>query len=168
MGLDQFLLKRKKTRKSASKYFNEIDYEQWKESKIAQWRKANQIHKWFVVNVQDGNDDCGYYKVDKEELIQLQHCCSIILDECKLVDGKVINGFIFDGGQRIPQIVDGKIIDKPEICENILPTQEGFFFGGIDYDNCYYLDVKYTYDILDKIIAETDWDNEEVFYTSSW
>ena len=25
----------------------------------AYWRKANQIHAWFVDNVQQGNDDCG-------------------------------------------------------------------------------------------------------------
>lgn len=35
------------------------------------WRKANAIHKWFVDNVQGGEDDCGEYYVDPEQLKQL-------------------------------------------------------------------------------------------------
>ena len=31
------------------------------------WRKANQIHAWFVSNVQKGEDDCGSYYVSKEQ-----------------------------------------------------------------------------------------------------
>jgi hypothetical protein len=34
----------------------------------AYWRKANQIHKWFVDNVQGGVDDCGNYYVSHEKL----------------------------------------------------------------------------------------------------
>ena len=36
------------------------------------WRKANQIHNWFVQNVQNGNDDCGSYffitKIERERI----------------------------------------------------------------------------------------------------
>jgi hypothetical protein len=38
---------------------------------VAYWRKANQIHAWFVKNVQDGRDDCGHYYVAREQLQQL-------------------------------------------------------------------------------------------------
>lgn len=41
----------------------------------AYWRKANAIHKWFVDNVQDGNDDCGDYYVSEEKLSQLLATC---------------------------------------------------------------------------------------------
>ena len=37
----------------------------------AYWRKANQIHAWFVNNVQQGNDDCGEYYVSHEKLKSL-------------------------------------------------------------------------------------------------
>lgn len=37
----------------------------------AYWRKANQIHKWFVDNVQRGVDDCGNYYVSREKLQEL-------------------------------------------------------------------------------------------------
>ena len=37
----------------------------------AYWRKANQIHKWFVDNVQRGVDDCGNYYVSRDKLQEL-------------------------------------------------------------------------------------------------
>jgi hypothetical protein len=42
---------------------------------FAYWRKANQIHKWFVDNIQNGVDDCGKYSVEKEDLIKLYDTC---------------------------------------------------------------------------------------------
>lgn len=41
----------------------------------AYWRKANQIHKWFVDNVQNGSDDCGEYYVSQDKLIELLALC---------------------------------------------------------------------------------------------
>ena len=35
---------------------------------VAYWRKANQIHNWFVNYVQGGEDDCKEYSVSIEEL----------------------------------------------------------------------------------------------------
>ena len=35
---------------------------------IGYWRKANQIHNWFVTNVQKGEDDCKKYRVSVEQL----------------------------------------------------------------------------------------------------
>lgn len=37
----------------------------------AYWRKANQIHKWFVDNVQDGEDNCQEYYVSHSQLKEL-------------------------------------------------------------------------------------------------
>ena len=35
------------------------------------WRKANQIHEWFVKNVQNNNDDCGLYEVSIDQIKKL-------------------------------------------------------------------------------------------------
>ena len=43
------------------------------------WRKSNQIHSWFVKNVQKGEDDCGCYYVSREKLTQLSEECKIAL-----------------------------------------------------------------------------------------
>lgn len=46
---------------------------------VAYWRKANQIHAWFVKNIQKGNDDCGEYPVSAEAIKGLVEICKIIL-----------------------------------------------------------------------------------------
>jgi hypothetical protein len=35
------------------------------------WRKENEIHQWFVENVQEGKDDCGTYYVSEENIKDL-------------------------------------------------------------------------------------------------
>lgn len=46
---------------------------------VGYWRKSNQIHKWFVDNVQEGNDDCGDYYVSREQLVELKVLCQTVL-----------------------------------------------------------------------------------------
>src|SRR3982751_6350886 len=45
----------------------------------AYWRKANAIHNWFVENVQDGTDDCGYYYAEASKLKELIAECKKVL-----------------------------------------------------------------------------------------
>ena len=44
------------------------------------WRKANAIHNWFVDNVQDESDDCGYYECSRKQLSELRGLCQRVLD----------------------------------------------------------------------------------------
>lgn len=111
---------------------------------LAQWRKANHIHKWFVDNVQDGVDECGVFEVTKEQLEALLHFCNAIIDSS--VNGKV----------------------NEDVARALLPTQSGFFFGSTAYDECYLEDVKYTKYSLEKVLQDTDFEHEIVMYTSSW
>ena len=46
---------------------------------VAYWRKANQIHYWFVKNVQYGEDDCKPYIVYGEKLLELVELCKKVL-----------------------------------------------------------------------------------------
>lgn len=48
---------------------------------VAYWRKANQIHNWFVTQVQDGVDDCGKYYVSREQLETLRALCQKVLKD---------------------------------------------------------------------------------------
>lgn len=54
------------------------------EEEVGYWRKANQIHRWFVENVQKGVDDCGEYYVTLDNLKQL-------LEDCKNVKQSITN-----------------------------------------------------------------------------
>lgn len=44
------------------------------------WRKANEIHRWFVDNLQGGEDDCRSYYVSIEQLRQLRNDIRQVLD----------------------------------------------------------------------------------------
>lgn len=44
-------------------------------AEVMYWRKANQIHKWFVDNVQEGNDNCGEYYIDRTDIEKLVLAC---------------------------------------------------------------------------------------------
>lgn len=47
---------------------------------VLYWRKANAIHKWFVDNVQDGEDNCREYSVSIDELKVLLGLCKKLKD----------------------------------------------------------------------------------------
>ena len=63
----------------------------------AYWRKANQIHAWFVKNVQGGKDDCGEYYVSHEKLKELLNTCqqSLFNKDPNLLPPQA--GFFFGG-----------------------------------------------------------------------
>lgn len=62
------------------KRFEELDFS-WCciRAEIATWRKANQIHHWFVETVQNGKDDMCSYEVSKENLQDLYTSCVNVL-----------------------------------------------------------------------------------------
>lgn len=64
---------------------------------IGYWRKSNQIHKWFVDNIQGGVDNCATYYLDKEQLIKLKTLCQQVLDDPKQAEEllPVKEGFFF-------------------------------------------------------------------------
>ncbi len=61
------------------------------------WRKANQIHNWFVNNIQKGNDNCGEYYVSQSQLQELLDLVNKALDnkDPNLLPPK--DGFFFGG-----------------------------------------------------------------------
>jgi hypothetical protein len=48
---------------------------------VMTWRKANQIHNWFVKNIQNGIDDCKEYDVGIEDLEKLLDTCKKVLED---------------------------------------------------------------------------------------
>ena len=135
---------------------------------VGYWRKANAIHKWFVENVQNDVDDCGYYEVSKENLEELLDICKTIQSKCKMEKGYIKNGETLNGGVWCPIMEEGEYIANPEIAEELLPTTSGFFFGSTNYDQWYMEDIIKTIDILTKALETTDFDREMIAYCSSW
>jgi hypothetical protein len=134
------------------------------ESRVGYWRKANAIHKWFVDNVQNGEDDCSEYYVSKEKLIELYDTCIQVM----AIKEKILT-YVDDE----KSITDEKIKkDDLEKLVELLPYQRGFFFGSTNYDEYYFQDVEDTIEICNKCLNELK-NNEntfmsEFYYQSSW
>lgn len=134
------------------------------ESRIGYWRKANAIHKWFVDNVQDGNDNCEEHWVSEEKIEELYKLCIKVMT----IKEKILT-YIDDE----KSITDEKIKkDDLEKLIELLPSQKGFFFGSTNYDEYYFYDVENTIEICSKCL-DISKNNENTFYSdfyyrSSW
>ena len=111
---------------------------------VGYWRKANAIHDWFVKNVQDGLDKCEPHRVEREQLEALKQACQAVLAAAN---------------------PETKVVDLAK-AQEILPTREGFFFGGTEYDEWYLRDMQDTIKIIDRVLTLGE---EWAFtYRSSW
>lgn len=96
MGLDMYL----SGKRYLSKYLNETDSDKINtineifgidgdedkdygveeiKFRLAYWRKANPIHKWFVDNCQNGIDECQETWVTRDKLVELLDVCKTVL-----------------------------------------------------------------------------------------
>ena len=111
---------------------------------VAYWRKANAIHRWFVENVQDGEDDCRRRHVTLDQLRELVGLCETLL------------------GKK-----------DPELAEEHLPTEGGFFYGDTEYGDYYWDCLQETVDQVKPLLmwmdegARRSWD-WDISYRSSW
>ena len=66
---------------------------------VAYWRKANQIHNWFVANVQGGIDNCQSSYVSRDNLEELLDLCKQVDSDNELADSLLptTSGFFFGG-----------------------------------------------------------------------
>ena len=90
------------------------------------WRKQNQIHRWFVENIQNGTDDCGEYYVSKDELVSLLELCEKVKADNALADELLpgASGFFFGGTDYDEWYFNG-IDNTIEILKEALEDENG-------------------------------------------
>lgn len=135
---------------------------------VAYWRKANQIHAWFVDECQGGVDECQLSDpIPREKLLELRNLCARILGKTELEEGTVNMGYLITpeaGWEPIQE--KGLVIANPALAQEYLPPREGFFFGSTDYDHGYVHDLIDTVQQIDRAIRAPE---DVVFlYHSSW
>lgn len=96
------------------------------EEEIGYWRKANQIHKWFVENVQNNVDDCGHYHVSYNQLTKLKDLCQKVLDNPALAKDLLptTNGFFFGNTDYDRYYLDD-LKETIKICEEAMSVESG-------------------------------------------
>jgi len=94
------------------------------------WRKANQVHNWFVHNIQKGEDDCGEYYVSRENLLELRKVCREVLDDNSKAATLFprADGFFF-GNQNYDQWYFTQLVDTIKIVDNALSLPECWDFS---------------------------------------
>lgn len=91
---------------------------------LGYWRKANHIHKWFVDNVQGGEDECQKSYVSNDQLKQLHSiCCEILADHSKTELLPTKGGFFF-GSTDYDEYYFKDIQDTKEILEKLFESGE--------------------------------------------
>ena len=96
---------------------------------VGYWRKANQIHQWFVDNVQCGVDDCRDAYVERDKLEQLLNLCKIVsIDKDKAEQLlPTASGFFF-GGTGYDEWYYEQINETIEILEEAHSDEEADHF----------------------------------------
>ena len=106
---------------------------------IGYFRKFNALHSYIVKTFADGVDNCQAILLHKEDVEQIKK----VLDD-------VLNA------------------NTAEKAKEILPTQSGFFFGGTDYDEFYFEEVKDAADLMQSFLDNFDFESYQLVYQASW
>jgi len=70
--------------------------------------------------------------------------------------------------EQLESLLDTLRRINDDTANELFPTGRGFFFGSTDYDEWYFQDVKETIDLFERTLLEFDFDEEELWYHSSW
>ncbi len=105
---------------------------------VAYWRKANQIRQWFIKNA-------GYP--------ENANCIPYTLTEVQL-------------RQLLADCK--KVLEDNSLASEILPTSDGYFFGGVAYDEYYFDKLKETVAMLESVLKDTNFEEEEIAYFEWW
>lgn len=100
--------------------------------RVAYWRKANQIHAWFVKNVQDGKDECEETWVSKDQLRELLDTCNKVLANKELASELLPPqaGFFF-GSQDYDEWYWQDIEETVKMLSELLADEEQI--SGVDF-----------------------------------
>ena len=98
------------------------------------------MHSYILKTFANGVDDCQDIILYKEDVEQIKK----VLDE------------VLNAHQQV------------EKAKELLPTQSGFFFGGTDYDEYYFEDVKVAADLMQNFLDNFDFDKYQLIYEASW
>ena len=107
-------------------------------SDVAYFRKVNFLLPYF-----NYEENCSEIVIDKYEVEEL-------IEDCE-------------------RVLAAKDTDEAEsVADELLPTEEGFFFGNTDYDECYFNDVREVADKFTEILDTFDFDENELVMSCWW
>jgi hypothetical protein len=154
MGLDMYL----SAKRYMSKYFDAADSE-----------KIERVNEVFgVEGIEDGDYGAqevtfrvGYWRKANAIHKWFVDKCQEGVDECQET---------WLSREQLQELVDTckTVLTDKSRAEELLPSTNGFFFGGTDYDEFYFGDLEYTVERIEKILADKALEKCDFYYQSSW
>lgn len=96
---------------------------------VGYWRKANQIHRWFVENVQDNVDNCGEYFVPKSLLEKLLELCLVVKLNPEQAESLLPTGSgFFFGGEEYDEWYFNDIETTIEVLKEALSDDDASYY----------------------------------------
>lgn len=85
-------------------------------------------------------------------------------------DGEDDNKPYFVSTEKLKELLKlcEQVLIDPDRASELLPTQEGFLFGGTEYDNRYFQSLDYTVETLKNELDKGDDQLQEYEYQSDW
>lgn len=94
---------------------------------IGYWRKANQVHNWFVNNVQEGVDECQKAFVSREDIQTLRDICEKIRqDPTQAADLLPTQSGFFFGSTEYGECYMQDIEETIAICDRALKLPDNW------------------------------------------
>jgi len=61
------------------------------------------------------------------------------------------------------------VLDNHDLASELLPTQDGFFFGSTEYDEWYFENLEYSLDLFNKLLEFCNKNpSTDIYYKASW
>jgi|LakMenEpi03Aug12_release.lakeMendotaPanAssembly.Ray.scaffolds.fasta_scaffold828240_1 hypothetical protein len=104
-------------------------------------------------------EDVGYWRKFNALHNWIVIHCADGVDECQ---------DIYVDTDKIEELVSilGKVKNNNDLAEELLPTAEGFFFGGTEYDEYYFEQVERTLKMFEDLLEEKG--SKDFYYRASW
>lgn len=149
-----------------------------KNGEVMYWRKANAIHRFFEQHVANGYlENCERVRVPKRAIKELYSRCkqvkeSLDAQEKETVQIMVGNKYKTDPetGERavIPVYSNLEVYTNTDVAKNLLPPQNGFFFGDTRIDEYYYQNIIDTMNMCKKILTDPAFKGDVLEYLAWW
>lgn len=104
----------------------------------------------------------GYWRKANHIHSWFVHNCGNDIDECQKM---------YVSLEDLKKLLSAceKVKANHDLAPQLLPTQNGFFFGGTEYDEDYFYDIDYTISLLKRVINFLKKnDTYECYYRASW
>lgn len=154
MGLDMYL----SAKRYMSKYFDPADSDKIKQ--------VNEIFGFEGLEDEDYNAQevtfrVGYWRKANAIHKWFVDNCQGGVDECQET---------YISREQLQALIDlcKEVMANKGKASELLPSASGFFFGGTDYDEWYFMDVENTIARLEKILKDPALEKCDFYYQSSW